>query len=201
MKLYIENNKLYHKGLFGTKEIAASEIEKVEVEEQYTTVSLKNGKILKEKESFIFLYEQASYFVQQNVSYEDKTFEGKEYPAYELKEKMETVKQKAYQFTSKTVKERLGETYDVDFQIVGGWEYSLLIMRLTENGTVLSDHPLYGEIGEFGVDRALDEMDLTFLVKWDAFMGEGFYGVTEEVDNEELLKQYLEECLEEYLGE
>ena len=76
---------------------------------------------------------------------------------------------------------------------MGDLEYSILVFKLIENGVVLDDHDLYANIGELGIDRAIDEIDLSFLVKWDSYSREGFYGVTEEVEDEDDLFDYIDE--------
>lgn len=196
MKLYIENGKLYQKTLFSTKEVNPKEILQVQVGDTMTTVHLKSGKKLEAKYALHLLFENVSFYEINNVSYEDQTYTGNAYTASELSKKLEQTRQKAQSEGSAIVKEKLGENYDLDVRIVGESYYSILVFRLVENGIVLEDHPAYEEIEELGVDKAIDEMDLSFLVKWDSTALSGLYGVTVEVENESSLEHYVKLCLE-----
>lgn len=196
MKVYIQNDRLYKKTLFSTTEIAPGEINRIVVEDSATKIFMKSGKTIEVKYALNGLFEKASWFVKNNVSYEDRTYEGRTYTAPELKKQLDRVAEKAQNIATKIVKGRLGDKYAIDASIVGEGEYSILVFRLVENGIVLTEHPTYEEIGELGVDKAIDEMDLSFLVKWDSTVSEGAYGVTTEVDDEHALEEYVADMME-----
>lgn len=198
MKLFIENNKLYKKTLFSTTEIDARNIDRIEIEDAITTVYLKSGNSIAIKYPLNYLFEkEVSYYVNNNVSYEDKTYDGNSYTASELKNKLEQTRKRAQSIASKIVKENLGENYDIDASIAGECHYSILVFKLVENGIVLDEHQSYEEIGELDVDKAIDEMDLSFLIKWDSAAFDGLYGVTVEVDDEESLENYVTNSITE----
>ena len=48
-----------------------------------------------------------------------------------------------------------------------------------------------------GVDTAIDAMDLTFLVKWNASCKQGLYGITQEVENQKELEAYIVSLMED----
>lgn len=201
MKLFIENNKLYKKTFFSTTEIDARDINRIEREDTITTVYLRSGSSIITKYWLNLLLEnEASYLVDNNISYEDKTYKGNSYTASELKNKLEQTRKRAQSIASRIVKENLGENYDIDAGIVGECRYSILVFKLVENGIVLDEHQSYEEIGELNVDKAIDEMDLSFLIKWDSSTLDGLFGVTVEVDDEEALENYVIESITEKMN-
>ena len=191
MKLQITDGKLYKETLFSTKEISASNVEKIVVENNTINVYLISGKCLSAKGDLSFLFDDAVFFVKNNVTYENDELNEASYTASQIEEMITKTRDKAKELTSKIVKENLGEDYDMDVEIVGEAYYSIMVFRLSENGQVLYDHPFYEEIGELGVKSALDEMDLSYLVSWDAIAGEGKYGVTEEMTDDAALEDYI----------
>lgn len=194
MKLIIRNNKLYKKTLFSTTEIDARDINRVEIERENTdrTVYLKSGESITAKNLPTRLYEdEISYYLSHNITFEDKSYRGIFYIDSEIKEKMEQTRKKAQSIASKIIKENLGKSYDVDASIVGECWLSILVFKLVENGIVLEKHPLYDEMGELGVDKAIDYMHVSFLVKWDSSASERLYGVTVEVEDEKALEDYI----------
>lgn len=191
MKLQITDGKLYKETLFSTKEISASNVEKIVVENNTINVYLISGKCLSAKGDLSFLFDDAVFFVKNNVTYENDESNEASYTASQIEEMITKTRDKAKELTSKIVKENLGEDYDMDVEIVGEAYYSIMVFRLSENGQVLYDHPFYEEIGELGVKSALDEMDLSYLVSWDAIAGEGKYGVTEEMTDDAALEDYI----------
>lgn len=191
MKLQITDGKLYKETLFSTKEISASNVEKIVVENNTINVYLISGKCLSAKGDLSFLFDDAVFFVKNNVTYENDESKEASYTASQIEEMITKTRDKAKELTSKIVKENLGEDYDMDVEIVGEAYYSIMVFRLSENGQVLYDHPFYEEIGELGVKSALDEMDLSYLVSWDAIAGEGKYGVTEEMTDDAALEDYI----------
>lgn len=191
MKLQITDGKLYKETLFSTKEISASNVEKIVVENNTINVYLISGKCLSAKGDLSFLFDDAVFFVKNNVTYENDESKEASYTASQIEEMITKTRDKAKELTSKIVKENLGRDYDMDVEIVGEAYYSIMVFRLSENGQVLYDHPFYEEIGELGVKSALDEMDLSYLVSWDAIAGEGKYGVTEEMTDDAALEDYI----------
>lgn len=191
MKLQITDGKLYKETLFSTKEISASNVEKIVVENNTINVYLISGKCLSAKGDLSFLLDDAVFFVKNNVTYENDESKEASYTASQIEEMITKTRDKAKELTSKIVKENLGEDYDMDVEIVGEAYYSIMVFRLSENGQVLYDHPFYEEIGELGVKSALDAMDLSYLVSWDAIAGEGKYGVTEEMTDDAALEDYI----------
>jgi len=180
----IKEDKLYKQGV-AEKEIPASDIEKVEINEDYTTVYLHSGKNIVAKNALNILLDDAGYFVKNQVALEKNDTVSVKYDSYRLHNMIEHSKAKAKEICSKIVKERMGDSFDIDLEVVGEDYYSLLIFRLSENGKVLE------KIDELRVDYALDEMDLTFLLSWDPMFGEGKYGVTQEILNDTVLEEYL----------
>lgn len=191
MKLQITDGKLYKETLFSTKEISASNVEKIVVENNTINVYLISGKCLSAKGDLSFLFDDAVFFLKNNVTYENDESKEASYTASQIEEMITKTRDKAKELTSKIVKENLGEDYDMDVEIVGEAYYSIMVFRLSENGQVLYDHPFYEEIGELGVKSALDEMDLSYLVSWDAIASEGKYGVTEEMTDDAALEDYI----------
>lgn len=204
MKLFIKNNKLYKKTFFSTTEIDAGDINKIEIERGSTdrTVYLKSGDTIVGKNSLTRLYEdEISYYLDNNISFEDKSHCGNFYTASEIKEKIEQTRKKAQSIASKGIKENLGENYDVDASIVGECQWSILVFKLIENGIVLDEHPMYDWMGELGVDKAIDYMHLSFLTKWDSSTLDGLYGVTVEVEDEKALEDYVTISIKEQLSQ
>lgn len=192
MKLLIENNKLYKKTLFSKTEVDAGEINRIERDDKYTTVYLKSGSSIAVKYSLNFLYEnELLYCVSNNVFYEDKTYKGNSYVVSELKDKLEQTRKKAQNIASTIVKENLGENYDIVASIEGEYHFNILVFKLVENGIVLNEHETYEEIVELGGEKAIDDMYLSFLIKWDSASAEGLFGVTNEVEDDEVLKSYI----------
>lgn len=191
MKLQITDGKLYKETLFSTKEISASNVEKIVVENNTINVYLISGKCLSAKGNLSCLFDDAVFFVKNNVTYENDESKEASYTASQIEEMITKTRDKAKELASKIVKEKLGEDYDMDVEIVGEAYYSIMVFRLSENGQVLYDHPFYEEIGELGVKSALVEMDLSYLVSWDAIASEGKYGVTEQMTDDAALEDYI----------
>lgn len=196
MKLRIENNKLYKKTLFSKTEVDAGEINRIERDDKYTTVYLKSGSSIAVKYSLNYLYEnELLYCVSNNIYYEDKTYKGNSYVVSELKNKLEETRKKAQSIASTIVKENMGENYDIVASIEGEYHFNILVFKLVENGIVLNEHETYEEIVELGGEKAIDDMYLSFLVKWDSASAEGLFGVTIEVEDDEVLKNYVTHCI------
>ena len=87
--------------------------------------------------------------------------------------------------------------YAVHSEIVGEPLYRILVFRLKKEEQVLYQHPSYEKIEKLGVDTALDAMDLTFLIKWDASCKQGLYGITQEVENQKELEAYIVSLIED----
>lgn len=189
-KIFIREDKLY-KQTGSEKEIKASDIEKVVVNDDSTTVTLRSGKNIVAKAGLNILLNDAGYFIRNQVSLEKNDTVSAKYDSNKVRGKIEHTKAKAQEIASRIVKEKMGENFDINLEVVGEDYYSLLIFRLSENGKVLESHPLYEQIDELGVDYALDEMDLSFLLSWDAVFNEGKYGVSQEVLNDTVLEEYI----------
>lgn len=71
------------------------------------------------------------------------------------------------------------------------------MFRLKKEEQVLYQHPSYEKIEKLGVDAALDAMDLTFSIKWDASCKQGLYGITQEVENQKELEAYIVSLMED----
>lgn len=195
MKLRIENNKLYKKTLFSKTEIDAGEINRIERDDKYTTVYLKSGSVAVKYSLNSIFENELLYCVANNISYEDKTYHGKSYVVSELKNKLEETRKKAQSIASIIVKENLGENYDIVASVEGEYYFNILVFKLVENGIVLNEHETYEEIVELGGEKAIDDMYLSFLVKWDSPSEEGLFGVTIEVEDDEVLKNYVTHCI------
>lgn len=133
------------------------------------------------------------FVFEQGELYYKNMFSKKKLEAREL-EMMNHTREKARGIASEIAKKRMGEAYDVAVELLGTCAYSILVFRLIKDGKTLYEHPSYLEIGSFGVDKALDEMDLSFLIKWDAVLQDGVYGVTHEMRDEKKLREYISEC-------
>lgn len=188
--IFIKEDKLY-KQTVSEKEIKASDIDKVVVNDDGTTVYLRSGKNIVSKNGLGIMLSEAGYFVRNQVALEKNDTVSAKYASNQIRDMIERTKAKAYNICSKIVKEKMGEQFDINLEVLGEDYYSLLIFRLSENGRVLESHPLYEEIDELGVDFALDEMDLSFLLSWDPMFQEGKYGVTQEMRNDSVLEEYL----------
>ena len=73
----------------------------------------------------------------------------------------------------------------------------LYTLKLLANRSTVCQHPSYEKIEKLGVDTALDAMDLTFLIKWDASCKQGLYGITQEVENQKELEAYIVSLIED----
>ena len=166
MKLWIADGKLRCKTLFSNKEINAQEIDSIVVKKDETRIHFKDGrKDLVAKNKLNILFEDGAYFINNNVSYEDITEDIEGFSSNKIAGMLEKTRNSAKLIASKVVKEQLGQDYDIDVEVVGKEYYSILVFRLVERGQILYEHPSYEEIGELGVDKAIDAMDLSFLIK------------------------------------
>lgn len=191
MNLSIKGGKIIKKTLFGEKEIPANDISKVEVGKSGTTITLKNGKTISSKTRLAMLFEDAKYFLENNIAYDDKYEDERTYSDSEIKHMLDEVLLRAKAIATPKIKERLDNSYDIDISIVGEPYYSMMVFKLVKDGVVLTEHKSYEEIGELGVDKAIDEIDLSFLSKWDSNLARGEYIVTVEVLDEILLDRYI----------
>lgn len=101
------------------------------------------------------------------------------------------------QSQTKILANYLGKEYAVHIEIVGEPLYRILVFRLKKEEQVLYQHPSYEKIEKLGVDMAIDAMDLTFLIKWNASCKQGLYGITQEVENQKELEAYIVSLIED----
>ena len=115
----------------------------------------------------------------------------------QISELLHRTKSHAETIANKILSNHLGKEYAVHIEIVGEPLYRILVFRLKKEEQVLYQHPSYEKIEKLGVDTALDAMDLTFSIKWDASCKQGLYGITQEVENQKELEAYIVSLMED----
>ena len=184
MNILIEDGKIICKRKIFRKEISPTELEKIIVTNSGTVLQFKNHqKPIVAKNKLNPLLDDLSCLIKNHISYEDTTQETCGYPENQILELLHKTKSHAETIANKTISNYLGKEYVVHIDIVGEPLYSILVFQLKKNGQVLYQHASYEKIEKLGVDTAIDAMDLTFLVKWDASCKQGMYGITQEVEN------------------
>lgn len=169
MNVLIENGKIICKRKIFSKEIFPTELEKIIVTNSGTVLQFKNhSKPIAAKNKLNPLLDDLSCLIKNQISYEDTTQETCGYPENQISELLHRTKSHTETIANKILANYLGKEYAVHIEIVGEPLYSMLVFRLKKEEQVLYQHPSYEKIEKLGVDTALDAMDLTFLIKWDA---------------------------------
>lgn len=198
MNVLIENGKIICKRKIFSKEISPTELEKIIVTNSGTILQFKNhSKPIAAKNKLNPLLDDLSCLIKNQISYEDITQETCGYPENQISELLHKTKSHAETIANKILANYLGKEYAVHIEIVGEPLYSILVFRLKKEEQVLYQHPSYEKIEKLGVDAALDAMDLTFLIKWDASCKQGMYGITQEVENQKELEAYIVSLMED----
>lgn len=198
MNILIEDGKIICKRKIFRKEIFPTELEKIIVTNSGTVLQFKNHpKPIVAKNKLNPLLDDLSCLIKNQISYEDTTQETCGYPENQISELLHKTKSHAETIANKTISSYLGREYAVHIDIVGEPLYSIFVFRLKKNGQVLYQHASYEKIEKLGVDTAIDAMDLTFLVKWDASCKQGMYGMTQEVENQKELETYIVSLMED----
>ncbi|MDD6945605.1 MAG: hypothetical protein PUI71_00300, partial [Ruminococcus sp.] len=188
----IENGKIICKRKIFSKEIAPTELEKIIVTNSGTILQFKNhSKPIASKNKLNPLLDDLSCLIKNHISYEDTTQETCGYPENQISELLHRTKSHAETIANKILANYLDKEYAVHIEIVGEPLYSMLVFRLKKEEQVLYQHPSYEKLKSWGVDTAIDAMDLTFLIKWDASCKQGLYGITQEVENQKELEAYI----------
>ena len=197
-KVYEHDLIRYPKRKIFSKEIFPTELEKIIVTNSGTVLQFKNhSKPIAAKNKLNPLLDDLSCLIKNQISYEDTTQETCGYPENQISELLHRTKSHTETIANKILANYLGKEYAVHIEIVGEPLYSMLVFRLKKEEQVLYQHPSYEKIEKLGVDTALDAMDLTFLIKWDASCKQGLYGITQEVENQKELEAYIVSLIED----
>ena len=171
---------------------------KIIVTNSGTILQFKNhSKPIASKNKLNPLLDDLSCLIKNQISYEDTTQETCGYPENQISELLHRTKSHTETIANKILANYLGKEYAVHIEIVGEPLYSMLVFRLKKEEQVLYQHPSYEKIQMKKIDTALDAMDLTFLIKWDASCKQGLYGITQEVENQKELEAYIVSLIED----
>lgn len=197
MQVSFVDNKVVIKQLFKTVELTGREIQSIEITAEGTTIRLydRDKSFFCKNQAFhVYLYPELGKFIVENhITYTVAEENTNRHTKMETQEMVEQTKRETQRIVAAKIKEKLGERYDAHTEVVGDLSYSILVVRLMRDGVVLYEHPGYDLIEEFGVDKAIASIDLTWLEGFDGYSGEGVYGVTEEVSSLAALERYYEE--------
>ncbi len=160
----------------------------------------RGGEIFEEKSYF---YDQLSYLYEAipkyNIGFRDeREMEDleKTYGIVEVNEKAETLKTLVYRIMSPLIMGKYGQEYDLALDIVDNHDFITLTFGLTRNGDYLEAF------------RDFDDIEVAFLVEWDAGFGTGRYAFTSEAMDEAATESYalvsvkdLEKIFDEKINE
>lgn len=195
MKYFSDNNgKIYRKSLFKTTEVFPQELKKICYNDDTFTSTLffKDDRPEIEMDALWLTFDEIDYYIDNGVDYEDTTDGQKIYSEEEIRERIKKIKELIYPMCSIKIKEQYGEEYDIEITEMGKIYYKYLLLRLRNESGLIEEHDTYENMAE-NVPRAIDLIEISTLIKWDAFLGRMDIGLV----HEELNKEYWEERVNE----
>ena len=175
-----------------------TEIRSIIITEQGTSITTKSGENYFQKESTPVSVndEFCNYVVKYNIEYRNDTeyIEGsRPYSREELEPVIERVVSAAEEYADMIIKERLGAEYGSKIIFKEDIRWGSAYFCLTKDGGIIEVPDECAVDIDEEVPESYDNMLLFFMSEWNPAVQRGYYAVTEDVYQEDLIKTYVEE--------
>jgi len=182
-----------------TKKIPYKKIERIEFTagDEYIVFTMKNGKKVNVSElGLVAFYTQFGEMLKKyGIAYYSKLEDSGYEPAEKVYEEAEKTRRIVLEYANNSVRENLGDEYEVDVKLVERIIGTTLELQLLKNGSVVDAANVVDSIDG---KPLLDEMDLAFLSEWDPVSNSGKYSLLEEAVNPSSCESYLAETLKDF---
>ena len=174
------------------------EIRSIIITEQGTSITTRTGENYMQKESTPVSVDDefCNYVVKYNIEYRNDTecIEGtRPYSREELDPVIERVVSASGSYADAVIKEKLGSEYGCRIIFREDIRWGNIYFCLTKNGDIF-DIPEDCKVDtDDEVPESYDNILLFFMTEWSPVNQRGYYAVTEDVVQEDLLKSYVEE--------
>ncbi len=187
--------------LFKSVMIPFGEIRSIIITNQATTITTREGEVYSQKElnPISVNDEFCNYVVKHNIEYRNDTecIEGtRPYSREELEPIIERVINATRSYADAIIKEKLGADYSIEPVVKEDIRWGNLFFCLKKDDAVI-DIPEECKVdSDDEVPESYDNILLFFMCEWNPYTQRGYYSITADVEDEELLKSYLEDWTE-----
>lgn len=193
MALIATEDGLTVKKLFSSRKIPYSDLKSIQyIGDSTVTLMTSEGEEIHVKDFLIcctFPQEMIDAIVKYNIAFKNcnelDTLDHT-YLLDEVNEMSDKVLQVAKKFTDEYAKQHLDPEYEIIPYVRSIEDYTSMFFKVTKNGVPLSDDP-----------DAIDNMILSYMCEWVPDTHSGRYGITVEMEDEEAIKAFIQETLDE----
>ena len=193
MNITYDEKGVHIKKLFKSKKIPYTDIRSVVMANEECTLTTKDGETIVSKNGHTLLYKAIKKY---NIYFKNED-ELKEvdnvYSLEEMNEKIAQAQTFIKEYADKLIHDKLGLEYSMDTKIIDEGEWVSVYFPLLKNGEVVKDISENAKYESADIEPySIDNYTLAYLLEWD---GSGKYGVTEEVEKNELWETCLDSTL------
>ncbi len=197
MNITYDEKGVYIKKLFKSREIPYTNIRSVVMANEECTLTTKDGETIVDKKSFFPDYTPLYKGIKKYNIYFKNEDELKEadnvYSLEEMNKKIEQTQTFIREYADKIIHNKLGLEYGMDTKIIDEGEWVSVYFLLLKNGEVVKDISENAKYESADIEPySIDNYTLAYLLEWD---GSGKFGVTEEVEKNELWETCLDSTL------
>ena len=197
MNITYDEKGVLIKKLFKSREIPYTDIRSVVMANEECMLTTKDGETIVSKNGFFpghtLLYKAIKKY---NIYFKNED-ELKEvdnvYSLEEMNEKIAQTQTFIKEYADKLIHDKLGLEYGMDTKVIDEGEWVSVSLLLLKNGEVIKDISENAKYESADIEPySIDNYILAYLLEWD---GSGKYGVTEEVEKNELWETCLDSTL------
>lgn len=198
MAFILDEEGIRYVKLFKSVMLPFVEMRSIVVTKEATTITMKSGEVYSQKELTPVCVDDefCNYVMRYNIEYRNDTecIEGtRPYSREELDPILERVIESTRSYADRIIKDKLGVEYSSELIFKEDMRWGNLFFCLKHNDVIIDMPDECSVDKDDEVPESYDNILLFFMCEWNPVAQRGYYAITADVEDEEILKDYVED--------